>query len=77
MTGRARLAGPVFVAVLLCGTLPAWAQVPKVFKIRILTDAMVPWHSTTEGSRDDLKEFGYVEGKNVTSNTRSESAGNQ
>jgi putative ABC transport system substrate-binding protein len=26
---------------------------------------MVPWHSTTEGFRDGLKEFGYMEGKNV------------
>lgn len=26
---------------------------------------MVPWHSTTEGFRDGLKELGYVNGKNV------------
>lgn len=70
MTGRARLVGPVFVAGLLCGTLPAWAQAPKVFKIGISTDAMVAWHSTTEGFRDGLREFGYVEGKNVTFEVR-------
>jgi putative ABC transport system substrate-binding protein len=26
---------------------------------------MVPWHTSTNGFRDGLKEFGYVEGKNV------------
>jgi putative ABC transport system substrate-binding protein len=30
-----------------------------------MTDAMAPWHSTTEGFRDGLKEFGYIDGKNV------------
>jgi putative ABC transport system substrate-binding protein len=50
---------------LLCRTHAAWAQAPKVFKIGILTDAMVPWHTSTNGFRDGLKEFGYVEGKNV------------
>ena len=70
MTGRALLVGPVFVAVLLCGALPAWAQAPRVFKIGILTDAMMPWHTTTEGFRDGLKEFGYVEGKNVVFEVR-------
>src|SRR5918996_754276 len=49
----------------LCRPYPAWAQTPKVFKIGILTDAMVPWHTSTNGFRDGLKEFGYVEGKNV------------
>jgi putative ABC transport system substrate-binding protein len=50
---------------LLCRTHAAWAQAPKVFKIGILTGAMVPWHTSTNGFRDGLKEFGYVEGKNV------------
>jgi putative ABC transport system substrate-binding protein len=53
------------VVVLLCAASPAWAQVAKIFKIGILTDAMVPWHSTSEGFRDGLKELGYVDGKNV------------
>lgn len=26
---------------------------------------MVPWHTSTHGFRDGLKEFGYVEGRNV------------
>jgi putative ABC transport system substrate-binding protein len=65
VAGRARLLVATAVAVLLCGTPPAWAQAPKVFKIGIVTDAMVPWHSTTEGFRDGLKEFGYIDGKNV------------
>ena len=43
----------------------ATAQASKVYKVGILTDAMVPWHSTTEGFRDGLRELGYVEGKNV------------
>jgi putative tryptophan/tyrosine transport system substrate-binding protein len=55
----------LLVVVLLCAAPPAWAQGAKIFKIGILTDAMVPWHSTTEGFRDGLKELGYVDGKNV------------
>jgi putative ABC transport system substrate-binding protein len=51
--------------VLLCAASSAWGQGAKIFKIGILTDAMVPWHSTTEGFRDGLKELGYVTGKNV------------
>ena len=46
-------------------THAVWAQTAKVFKIGILTDAMAPWHTSTNGFRDGLKEFGYVEGKNV------------
>ncbi len=45
-------------------------QVGKVYRIGVLTDAMVPWHSSTEGFRDGLKEFGYVEGKHVTFEAR-------
>jgi putative tryptophan/tyrosine transport system substrate-binding protein len=56
--------------VLLCVASSAWAQTPKIFTIGILTDAMVPWHSTTEGFRDGLKEIGYVAGKNVIFETR-------
>ena len=55
----------LLVVVLLCVASAGWAQRPQIFKIGILTDAMVPWHSTTEGFRDGLKALGYVEGKNV------------
>jgi len=54
----------------LAAPLVADAQTPKMFKIGVLTDAMVPWHSSTEGFRDGLKEFGYVEGKHVTFEAR-------
>ncbi|HEX2225856.1 MAG TPA: ABC transporter substrate-binding protein [Candidatus Binatia bacterium] len=59
-----------FLLALLWGTPDTWAQTQKLFKIAILTDAMVPWHSSTEGFRDGLKEFGYVEGKNVMFDAR-------
>lgn len=57
------------VAGLVYG-VAVWAQAPRVFRIGILTDAMVPWHSATEGFRDGLVRFGYVEGKNVTFEVR-------
>lgn len=50
---------------LLCRSPNAWAQTAKSFKIGVLTDAMVPWHTSTNGFRDGLREFGYVEGKNL------------
>jgi len=68
--GSGRLFALFVVAGLLAGPSAAWAQAPKVFKIAILTDAMVPWHTTTEGFRDGLKEFGYIEGKNVVFEAR-------
>jgi putative tryptophan/tyrosine transport system substrate-binding protein len=46
------------------------AQVRKVYRIGILTDAMVPWHSSTEGFRDGLRALGYAEGSHVTFETR-------
>ena len=55
----------LLIVAILCVASSAWAQRAKIFKIGILTDAMVPWHSTTQGFRDGLKELGYVEGKNV------------
>jgi putative ABC transport system substrate-binding protein len=35
-------------------------------KIGILTTAMSPWHTETEGFRDGLKDLGYTEMQNVT-----------
>jgi ABC-type uncharacterized transport system substrate-binding protein len=42
----------------------------KPVKIAILTSAWSPWHSNTEGFRDALKELGYVEGWDLTFDTR-------
>lgn len=70
MSSGGRLAVPLVVAVVLGSAPAARAQAPKVFKIAIVTPAMVQWHSTTEGFRDGLKEFGYMEGKNVVFEAR-------
>jgi putative ABC transport system substrate-binding protein len=61
-----------FFTALLLFTAPRAvdAQPPKIYKIGILTDAMVPWHSTTNGFRDGLKELGYLEGRNVSFEAR-------
>jgi len=48
----------------------AWGQAQKVFKIGVLTDGMVPWTSSAKGFQDGLREFGYIEGKNVTFEAR-------
>lgn len=48
----------------------AWGQGQKVFKIGVLTDGMVPWTSSAKGFQDGLREFGYIEGKNVSFEAR-------
>jgi putative ABC transport system substrate-binding protein len=55
----------LLVVLSFCLTSSVYAQSRKVFKIGILTDAMVPWHTTTEGFRDGLKELGYADGEKV------------
>jgi putative ABC transport system substrate-binding protein len=56
--------------VFLCSAHAALAKSPRLLKIGILTDATVAWHTSTNGFRDGLKEFGYVEQKNVTFEAR-------
>lgn len=56
---------PLVIALLLCTSSAVWAQAPKIFKIGILTTAWSPWHTTTEGFRDALRELGYMEGGNA------------
>ena len=62
--------GGALVALLVYGIPAARAQTPKVFRIGILTTAWSPWHTFTIGFRDVLKEFGYVEGQNITFEVR-------
>ncbi len=56
---------PLAAGFVLGSAPDASAQPLKSVRIGILTDAMAAWHSTTEGFRDGLKEFGYVAGKTV------------
>lgn len=60
----------VVLGVLLTGIPPSWAQGSRAFKIGILTTAMSPWHTETEGFREGLKELGYVERQRVTFEAR-------
>jgi putative ABC transport system substrate-binding protein len=55
----------VLLGLLLFGTSGVAAEAAKMAKVGILTTAMSPWHTETEGFRDGLKELGYSEGKNV------------
>lgn len=55
----------LLVVGVLAGASSAGAQTARIVRMGILTDAMVPWHSTTNGFRDGLKELGYLDGKNV------------
>jgi putative ABC transport system substrate-binding protein len=57
--------------LVVCGLPHALLARPsKPVKIAILTSAWSPWHSNTEGFRDGLKELGYVEGQNLSFETR-------
>ncbi len=55
----------VFAALLVLVGSGAASQGSKPFTIGILTTAMSPWHTETEGFREGLKDFGYLEGKNI------------
>jgi putative tryptophan/tyrosine transport system substrate-binding protein len=55
---------------LLFGISHAWGQGQKVVRIGILTDAMIPWHDSTMGFRDGLKDLGYIEGKSIVFEAR-------
>lgn len=70
MPRRGCPAVPLVVALLFCPSPTVRAEAPRVFKIGILTSAWSPWHSTTEGFRDGMKELGYVEGRTVTFEAR-------
>jgi len=69
----ALLVASVSGLMLMAFSLPlsvAWGQGQKVLKIGVLTDGMVPWTSSAKGFRDGLREFGYIEGKNVAFEAR-------
>ncbi len=60
---------PILLVLLMVGTgiTGSASQTAKPAKIAILTTAMSPWHTETEGFRDGLRDFGYSEDKsNVT-----------
>jgi ABC-type uncharacterized transport system substrate-binding protein len=61
-------------AVILSDTSMVGAQATRLYSIGILTDAMVPWHSSTEGFRDGLRTLGYVQGSNVIFEARAAQA---
>ena len=57
----------VIITVLCSGETTVRAQpASKIWRIGILTSAWEPWHWQTKGFRDGLKEFGYLERRNVT-----------
>jgi putative tryptophan/tyrosine transport system substrate-binding protein len=69
MMSRVAFCGFV-VVVCLALPLSLLARPAKAVKIGILTTAFSPWHSNTEGFRDELKELGYVEGHNLSFDVR-------
>jgi putative tryptophan/tyrosine transport system substrate-binding protein len=54
------------VSVGLAIGTPADGSPDTRFRIAVLTTAMSPWHTETEGFRDGLKQLGYLEGRNLT-----------
>jgi len=58
--------GPILLVLLMVGTgiTGSASQTAKPAKIAILTTAMSPWHTETEGFRDGLRDFGYSADKN-------------
>jgi len=67
---KSGLAAAALLGSMLASAGPAWSGDAKVFRIGILTDAMVLWHTSTQGFRDGLHDLGYVEGKNVVFQAR-------
>lgn len=66
MISRREMIGTMLASVVtVTATNHAWSQDQKVIKVGILTDAMAPWHDSTTGFRDGLRDLGYVEGKNI------------
>lgn len=65
---------PVGLALVLLLAPPAFAQPSasgvRPIRIAILTTAMMPWHTETEGFREGLRERGYVEGQSVAFEAR-------
>lgn len=71
---RSVVPGPIVLAgltvLVAVGSAAGTERPTRPVKIGVLTTAMAPWHTETEGFREGLRDLGYVEGGTLSFDAR-------